>query len=297
MHNPKESRNSNLLFTVIIPVYNREKLITRSIASVISQTYTNFEIICINDGSTDNSEGMINAIQQKDHRVKLITLKKNSGRCIARNKGILEAKGDWLCFLDSDDYYLENHLETLCNLIKKNPDYDAYCTSQSINKANPNSHLEKVTELKLIHFLRTNPIQINQLCISKNVNLLFPNERIPISEDWFFFRMLAQNTTILKSSIVTNILIDHNDRTVRTTDWIEFTQWNAYTGILFAGQENTAQHIRAKFLSFTYLLCTNILLSNKLKKESIGYFKKSLWFPYTYLDSLFYKALIKYLIK
>ena len=297
MHNSKESSNSNILFTVIIPVFNRHKFILRAIDSVLNQTYTNFEIICINDGSTDNSEGVIKEIQKKDHRVKLISLEKNSGRCIARNKGMLEAKGSWLCFLDSDDYYLENHLNTMCNLIKKNPDYDAFCTSQSINKDDPNNQTETVTELKLIQFIRSNPIQINQLCINKSLNLFFPNERIPISEDWYFFRSLTQNSTILKSSMVTNILIDHDDRSVKTTNWIEFTQWNAYTGILFASQEKISRHIRARILGFTYLLCANILLSNKFKKESIGYLKKSLRFSSTYVDILFYKALIKYLIK
>lgn len=289
--------NNKILFSIIIPIYNRDEFIHKTISSVLEQTYSNFEIICVNDGSKDQSENIIQTFQKKDIRIRLISLNQNKGRCIARNKGIENAKGDWICFLDSDDLYLKNHLETLNKLIIKNNNYNVYCTSQAVNneeiKVVKN---EKNSILILKDFIRTNPIQINQLCIKKELKIFFPHERIPISEDWLFFRRIALQNKILKSSIVTNILVNHNNRSVNNTDWREFVKWNAYTGLLFT-KEEISSYLKKKLTSFTYLLCANILLTNKYKKESISYFKKSLSNPYTFFDPLFYKGIIKYLIK
>ena len=133
------NNKNEILFSVIIPIYNRANFIEKTINSVIEQSYSNFEIICINDGSNDQTENIVKSLQKQDLRIRLITLDENKGRCIARNKGIKNAKGDWICFLDSDDLYLKNHLETLNKLINKNKNYNVYCTSQILdNEKGPN---------------------------------------------------------------------------------------------------------------------------------------------------------------
>lgn len=89
------------LFSIIIPLYNKEKSIGHTVASILSQNYENFEIIIVNDGSTDNS---LNIVQNfADKRLKIIS-QRNSGVSAARNRGIEEARGTYLYFLDADDY-------------------------------------------------------------------------------------------------------------------------------------------------------------------------------------------------
>jgi glycosyltransferase involved in cell wall biosynthesis len=99
------------LVTVIIPFFNRIGLLERSIKSVLAQTYKNFELILINDGSTANID-KIKKLEQKDNRIKIIDLGSNKGVAYARNRGIDEAKGEFIAFLDSDDEFLPKKLET-----------------------------------------------------------------------------------------------------------------------------------------------------------------------------------------
>ena len=90
--------------TIIIPIYNSEKYLPLCLNSVISQTLLNIEIICINDGSTDNSSAILNEYKNKDNRIKIID-QKNQGSGIARNNGIKISKGKFITFMDSDDIY------------------------------------------------------------------------------------------------------------------------------------------------------------------------------------------------
>lgn len=98
--------------SVIIPVYNAEKTLSRCLDSVLSQIVMPVEIVCVNDGSTDSSQTMLQAYQEKHSCIRIIP-QKNQGVSAARNAGIDEAKGDWLLFLDADDYLEPTAIETL----------------------------------------------------------------------------------------------------------------------------------------------------------------------------------------
>jgi teichuronic acid biosynthesis glycosyltransferase TuaG len=102
--------------SVIIPTYNSEKYLKECLSSVINQTYKNLEIIIVDDKSIDNTIKIIKKI--KDKRIKLIELEKNSGVAIARNKGIEISTGDYICFLDSDDYWYKEKIEKQLKFIK-----------------------------------------------------------------------------------------------------------------------------------------------------------------------------------
>jgi len=103
------------LVTVIMPFYNEEKYIEKSVSCIIDQTYKNLEILLIDDGSSDNSLEKVKKIN--DNRIKIISLEKNIGRAAARNIGIEEAKGDFITLMDSDDecdqHRVERQLETI----------------------------------------------------------------------------------------------------------------------------------------------------------------------------------------
>lgn len=110
------------LISVIVPVYNIEKYLPRCIESILDQTYKNWEAIFINDGSTDNSLKVLKEYKKRDERIKIID-KKNAGSGAARNDGIENSKGEYIAFLDSDDWYEKNFLEKLYNnLIENNSD-------------------------------------------------------------------------------------------------------------------------------------------------------------------------------
>ncbi len=109
----------NDLVSIITPSYKSEKFIKRTIESVLNQTYTNWEMIIIDDCSPDNSNKIIEEYTKKDKRIKLIKLKKNSGPAIARNKGIELAEGRFIAFLDADDQWLPQKLEKQISFMKK----------------------------------------------------------------------------------------------------------------------------------------------------------------------------------
>lgn len=104
------------LITVIIPTYNRETTILNAIKSVLEQTYTNIEVLIIDDGSTDNTEKLVTNVNDK--RVTFIK-QKNKGACSARNNGILHAKGEYIAFNDSDDIWFRKKLEKQLAVIQK----------------------------------------------------------------------------------------------------------------------------------------------------------------------------------
>ncbi|MCM1218490.1 MAG: glycosyltransferase [Lachnospiraceae bacterium] len=100
--------------SVIIPLYNKEKVIKNTVNSVLSQTYSDFELVIVDDGSTDKSVQYINEIT--DNRIRLIT-QKNAGVSAARNRGVMESGGKWILFLDADDSLFPTCLEVLSKKI------------------------------------------------------------------------------------------------------------------------------------------------------------------------------------
>ena len=106
------------LISVIIPVYNVEEYLRECVDSVLCQTYGNFEIILVDDGSTDSSGQICDEYLEKDERVTVIH-QKNGGLSVARNAGLSETNGDYIYFLDSDDYISENAIETLLKIAQR----------------------------------------------------------------------------------------------------------------------------------------------------------------------------------
>lgn len=106
------------MFSIVIPLYNKAKSIENTINSILSQTFQEFEIIVVDDGSTDSSAEVVKTIS--DNRIRLIQ-KENGGVCSARNRGIIEAKYDYVAFLDADDTWDENYLLEQSKLIQEFP--------------------------------------------------------------------------------------------------------------------------------------------------------------------------------
>lgn len=108
----------NELVSIIMPTYNASKYITESVDSVLAQTYQNWELIIIDDGSKDNTAEIIG--KYTDKRIKLIRHKENMGVAVAQNTGLANANGRWIAFLDSDDEWLPNKLEEQLKFMTEN---------------------------------------------------------------------------------------------------------------------------------------------------------------------------------
>lgn len=112
-------------FSVIIPLYNKEGFIKKTLDCVLNQTFTDFEIIVVNDGSTDKSAERLNELE--DDRIKVFH-QKNQGVSVARNNAMKVSGGEYFCFLDADDEWTESYLENLHRTILKFPDAKMYCS-------------------------------------------------------------------------------------------------------------------------------------------------------------------------
>lgn len=112
-------------FSVVIPLFNKANLISKTLRTVLSQTFEDFEIVIIDDGSTDNSHLAVTAC--KDHRIRLIR-QKNGGVSAARNRGITEALGDFIAFLDADDEWDSEYLSTMRLMIEKYPECHVFAS-------------------------------------------------------------------------------------------------------------------------------------------------------------------------
>lgn len=130
---------TNPTLSIVLPVYNKEMYIQRCIQSILQQSYTDFELIIINDGSTDHSEKEIQKSTRNDNRVKIYQYK-NSGVSIARNHGIEHAKGKYLLFIDADDWIEEHYLETIIKQLTTEADIYIW----GITKDKDNNTQEKV---------------------------------------------------------------------------------------------------------------------------------------------------------
>lgn len=143
-------------FSIIIPVYNTEKYLKKCLDSVLNQTFKDYEVIVVNDGSLDNSQSIIDKYNFKSYK------KKNGGLSDARNYGVLKANGEYILFLDSDDYYAPNLLETLNNnlndvdiirfqavRVSGDKTFD-YLNTESFNTTNGNEAFIKLYQSKSI---------------------------------------------------------------------------------------------------------------------------------------------------
>ena len=129
------------IFSIVIPLFNKEKEIQQTLESVLKQTFHDFEVIIINDGSTDKSEQIVNSFT--DDRILLISTD-NKGVSQARNFGINYANGEIIAFIDADDYWFPNHLEELVKLYYRFPNCGSYCSRYKIQNTKENDSFMKM---------------------------------------------------------------------------------------------------------------------------------------------------------
>jgi glycosyltransferase involved in cell wall biosynthesis len=225
-----------IFFSIIIPTYNRANLITETVDSVLAQTYPDFEVIIVDDGSTDNTEQIIKEKYISEQKL-IYFKKKNEERGAARNFGLKQAKGVYALFFDSDDFMKPNYLETLNNIIIENPEVKLLATKYNYdNNGNVENHSALLNMKEGWHdqsfFLKGNILACNYCIRIKDHNYkLFPPEReLASMEDWLFLlENLEENKIFIKDKICVSMR-QHDERSmsnnqkviearIKATDW------------------------------------------------------------------------------
>lgn len=213
--------------TIIVPVYNVEKYIANCIESIIKQKYHNIEIVLVDDGSTDKSGKICDEYSKKDERIKVIH-KKNNGVSSARNSGIDNATGDYICFVDGDDYVREDYVEYMYNLIKKENADISLCNRMfgnfdnkqtekvEISKMNGEEALEAILNYKI-------PIGVYSKLFKTD---LLKDNNIRFFEELFMgegFNFNALSFQYAKNVVVSNLKIYYYRRDNNTSATTKFS--------------------------------------------------------------------------
>lgn len=241
-------------FSVIMPTYNRANMIGKAIESVLGQTYTNWEFLIVDDGSTDNTKQVVEAYN--DPRIRYI-YQKNAERSAARNNGIDNARGQYICFIDSDDYYLVNHLEEFDKAIGLHTKVDVFfglnvCESNGVlvNDIRSNSVKDYNT---IEEYLVMNPLRVAAACVKKDV---FINNKfdvnIRIGEDTELWVRIAKSNVFLPLVVHTQVYVAHEEQSVAESTIKPFLH-----------------HIDT--LKYIYRNDTDFKISGSIKKLSLAY--------------------------
>jgi len=164
------------LVSIIMPAYNSEKTIEESINSVIAQTCKNWELIVVNDCSTDNTKEIIKKLKSNEIRIRLFTSVRNNGVAKARNFALKKANGKYIAFLDSDDLWLPKKLEKQVSFMVRNNALISFTGTAYINNEGiPSSYIQKTPKHFYYHdLLKRNIMTCSSMVVQKNVMTLFP---------------------------------------------------------------------------------------------------------------------------
>lgn len=237
------------MISVIVPIYNAEKYLYDCLVSILNQTYKDFEVICVNDGSLDNSASICQEFVDKDARFILIN-QENGGVSSARNRALKDAKGDYICFVDSDDMIECHYLEILLNLAKDGA--FAVCSySRELSKLTSSS--SKIIEYgvkEFIHHILNESIEHPNICM-----MLFKNSIIQMQQLEFTLGCVRNEDT----EFYMKYLI-HEEKIVVSD----------YKGYYYRDNENSAAH-QFNVKSLTYIdadaRIAEVLKENKIIDE------------------------------
>ena len=261
----------NLCFSIIIPTYNRAAFLPKAIESVLAQTYTDWEMIVVDDGSTDNTKEVV--LQYSDSRITYI-YQQNAERSAARNNGIIHAKGDYVCFLDSDNYMKADRLQQLVEYIGNKQTAACYYTDIEYNDFA--TSVVKIKEGKEYPFpmdvdlLIQDIIATPQLCCATEILRKHQfNPALSIGEDMeLLFRITAEYQLVYIPNQATVVEIEHEGRSVAFANKSKASEKELKTlKLLFSkphpASKISARHKRARMATAYFNASKNYLLEGK----------------------------------
>lgn len=250
-----EKNNNGDLISVIIPVYNNERFFDRCIQSVIGQSYKNIEIIIINDCSTDGVEKIIKNYKNIDNRIKYYKNDKNMGVGYTRNIGISYAEGEYIYFLDSDDYIEENCLKLLHSAIQENDSFS--CMLKGYKEVNGERKCASRTkeELELLQSPSVDIRLFNKKVIDTS-KIRFSD--LKIGEDLeFIFKIMIFNNSVSYVDEALYTYVIHNDSSLRKNTTNQLDTILAIESIIKYAEENKKMNNfkdKIEFVAISHIL-------------------------------------------
>ncbi len=177
----------SLFISIIMPSFNSEKTISSSIESVLNQTYHNWELILIDDGSSDQTISIIQSYIHQDSRIIFLQNQQNLGVSFTRNRGIAKASGNWIAFLDSDDQWHPDKLKKQVRVIERNPKVDLVYTGSSFfySSGRQSEYILQVPKSISYHtLLKQNVISCSSVLVKKALTEKYPMKRDEMHEDY-----------------------------------------------------------------------------------------------------------------
>lgn len=292
--------NRNILFSIVLPTYNRAHLLKGTLESFIKQEYQNFEIIIIDDGGKDNTKEMVESLNDK--RISY-HWQENTERGPARNFGATLAKGDYVNFFDSDDIAYPNHLSTAYNFVSNStipPDvfhlgWDFVFNDTIIGKHELSGRLNE-------HLFHNNVLCCHNVFVKREIlsSFSFPDERALIgAEDYLLWLRLSMRYEIHGIATVTSALVQHGERSMTTFSGNDIL----YTASLLERELRKDKIFVEKYLSKLPIILNDYDGRAALhfaiegnRKEAIKYFMKTISYNPKKLFTKRTLATIKYLI-
>ncbi len=288
-------------FSIIIPTYNRCELVKKCITSLQLQSFSNWECIIINDGSTDNTESEIVKYISNDERIKLIT-QPNSERAISRNNGAKIAKGEFYIFLDSDDYFEQSHLENLHQKLKLQQEKVAMFFTNGKCLINGQEKLLENNEIPSnlpIDFFLQNSVVPARVCLHADILTTFSfDPRTIIVEDTVLWTEILDKYPVIYIPIDSVIYNWHGENSVNIEKFNAYLQRLAGLKVLFYKKEVSKRIptiIKRKHLNRCYYGISEYHLFQKEKIKAISWMLKSLIY-YPELDIKFKLARLLFLL-
>jgi GalNAc5-diNAcBac-PP-undecaprenol beta-1,3-glucosyltransferase len=211
---------SMIFFSIIIPTYNRGHLIIETVNSVLAQSYPHFEVIIVDDGSTDKTGQIINEIYFKEEKVRYF-LKKNEERGAARNYGLKQAKGDYAVFFDSDDLMKTYYLDRLNKIIIENPEVKLLAAKYDYDNNGKIENHPTLIDLRegwydLSLFLKGNVLACNYCVKIKDHDYKFfpPERELASMEDWLFLLANLEEEKIFIKDEICLTMRQHDERSM-----------------------------------------------------------------------------------
>ena len=237
------------LFSIIVPCYNAASTVERTLLSVSQQTFKDFEVIVINDGSEDLSLQLINNFISKDPRIKLLNLTQNQGLSHARNLGLDYSSGKYICFLDSDDWWPSNKLEVFKKHFNKGYDFLFSDYTRVYENTKKEVYVKVKKEIKYEDLLMFNPIPLSTVAFNSEKLGMIKFRDIELSEDWIYWldlfknkiRPLGINKNLMFYNVVPNSLSSNKLKMISRTWYV----YRHYQGVSF---------LRASFYLVGYIL-------------------------------------------
>lgn len=209
-----ESEMPQSLISVVIPTYNRSTVLQRAVESILEQTYQNFEVLIVDDGSTDETESVVGAFT--DDRIQYIRFSENQGANAARNAGVEAANGEYIAFLDVDDEWKSTKLERQIEAFEQASEtvgmvYTGIVRKDSnsnvISRSLPQYEGDVLSQLTNGNFIGTFSSVMVLSSVLKNISL---NEDLPSWQDWYFYLEIAENWDVIGVSEC--LTVKHTDR-------------------------------------------------------------------------------------